>query len=394
MDNQMLPFEQKEYERRVEATRDRMRDEEIDALLIEDPANMNYLTGYDGWSFYVHQMVVITRDGDEPVWIGRGQDANGARATTWLSEENIRAYSDDHVHSPYDKHPMDFVAKVVKELGYGDQRVGVEKDAYFFTAKAYERLQQHLPEAEFVDADLLVNQVRLIKTDREIDLIREATNISEAAMQTGLDAIEEGVPESEVAADIYETLIAGTEAYGGDYPAIVPLMPSGDHTGTPHLTWSDRPFADGDPVILELAGCRHRYHSPLARTAFVGDPPQEVHETAEIVIEGLNAALDAAEPGVTAEEVEEAWRTTIAKYDLEKESRIGYSMGLGYPPDWGEHTVSLRPGDTTALEPNMVFHMIPGIWFDDFGFELSETFRVTETGAERFSDFSQELFTK
>jgi Xaa-Pro aminopeptidase len=386
-------FGSDEYEQRIARTKERMAEEELDAVFVSDPANMNYLTGYDGWSFYVHQGVVLTADRDEPVWVGREMDANGARATTTLDEESIRAYSDDHVHSPYDLHPMDFVAGVLEDLGVDDGRVGLEMDAYYFTAKSYTRLQKNLPDAEFVDATLLVNWVRVKKSEQELEYMRQAARISENAMQAGLDAIEEGVPEYEAAEAIYSALIEGTDEYGGDYPSIVPLMPSGDHTGTPHLTWTDRPFENGDPVIIELSGCRHRYHSPLARTTFVGDPPSEIRETAEIVVDGMEAALDAAEPGVTCETVEKAWRDEIAKHGVEKEDRIGYSMGLGYPPDWGEHTASLRPGDETVLEENMTFHTIPGLWFDDFGVELSETFRVTSTGAEPLADFPRTLFT-
>ena len=83
---------------------------------------------------------------------------------------------------------------------------------------------------------------------------------------------------------------------------------------------------------------------------------------------------------MTCEAVEAAWRGYIARFGLEKASRIGYSVGLGYPPDWGEHTMSLRPGDTTELEPGMAFHMICGMWMDDWGFEASETFVVTDVG--------------
>ncbi|WP_129113461.1 M24 family metallopeptidase [Halegenticoccus tardaugens] len=385
-------FDGAEYERRIAETKARMRDHGLDALIVSDPANMNYLSGYDGWSFYVHQAVVVTLDRDEPVWVGRGQDANGARATAWLSEESIRSYSDDHVHSPYDLHPMDFLAGVLSDLDVDDGRLGVEMDAYYFTAKSYTRLRENLPEAEFDDATLLVNWVRVTKSERELALMEEAARISEEAMVAGLDAIEEGVAEYEAAAAIYDTLVRGTDDYGGDYPAIVPLMPSGDHTGTPHLTWTDRRFERGDPVIIELSGCRHRYHSPLARTTFVGDPPEKLARTAEVVVEGVNATLDAVEPGITAEEVEGAWREIIARHGVEKEERIGYSMGLGYPPDWGEHTVSLRPGDETVLEENMTFHVIPGIWQDDVGFELSETFRVTANGAETLADFPRKLF--
>ena len=386
-------FPRSEYERRVERTRARLEARDLDALVVSDPANMNYLTGYDGWSFYVHQAVVLTREHDEPVWVGRDMDANGARATTWLAEPNVRAYSDDHVHSPHDRHPMDVLATVLADLDVETGRVGVEMDAAYFTARAYERLQSQLPEATLVDADLLVNWLRIEKSDREIAYMEEAARISEDAMMAGIDAIEAGVPEYEAAAAIYDRLVRGTDEYGGDYPAIVPLMPAGDHTGTPHLTWSDREFASGDPVLIELSGCRHRYHAPLARTAFVGDPPAAVEETAEIVVEGMEAALDAAEPGVTCEAVETAWRETIARYGVEKADRIGYSMGLGYPPDWGEHTASLRPGDETVLKEGMTFHVIPGLWEDAFGVELSETFRVTKTGAETLAEFPRRLFT-
>lgn len=385
-------FDSSEYDRRIARTKEQMAEEGLDAIIVSDPANMNYLTGYDGWSFYVHQGVVVTRNRDEPIWVGREMDANGARATTRLSEESIRAYSDDHVHSPVDLHPMDFFAAVLEDLGVNDGRVGLEMDAYYFTAKSYTRLQKNLPAAEFEDATLLVNWVRVKKSEQELEYMRQAARISENAMQAGLDAISEGVPEYEAARSIYTALIDGTDEYGGDYPSIVPLMPSGDNTGTPHLTWTDRKFERGDPVIIELSGCRHRYHSPLARTTFVGDPPAAIEETADIVVEGIEAALDTVEPGVTCEAVEKVWRDTIAKYDVEKEDRIGYSMGLGYPPDWGEHTASIRPGDETVLEKDMTFHMIPGLWFDDFGVELSETFCVTGTGAEPLSEFPRRLF--
>lgn len=386
-------FEQAEYERRMERTKERMRENGVETLFVTDPANMNYLSGYDGWSFYVHQGLIVSLDHDQPVWVGRQMDANGAKATVWIDHENLYPYSDDHVQSPVGKHPMDYVAHVIEEMGRGDTHIGVEMDAYYYTAKSHQRLQEKLPEATFSDATLLVSWVRVVKSEREIELIEEATQLSEAAMEAGIKAMGEGVPESTVASEIYRTLVAGTEAFGGDYPAIVPLMPSGEHTGTPHLTWSDEPFSEDDPVIVELAGCRHRYHSPLARTAVVGEVPEEMKRVSEVVVEGLNAALDRAEPGVTCEEVELAWRKSIARHGIEKEDRIGYSMGLGYPPDWGEHTASLRPGDETVLEEDMTFHMIPGIWTDELGVEISESFRVTANGAERFSSFPQKLFS-
>jgi ectoine hydrolase len=174
----------------------------------------------------------------------------------------------------------------------------------------------------------------------------------------------------------------------------VPMLPTGPGTSTPHLTWTDAPFAEGEATILELAGCYRRYHCPMARTVFLGEPPRRLAETARVTVEGLEAALDAVRPGVTCEEVEAAWRTHISRHGLEKSSRIGYPVGLAYPPDWGEHTMSLRAGDTTPLRPGMAFHMIVGMWMDDWGFEASETFIVTEDGAECLSSFPRGLAVK
>jgi len=111
--------------------------------------------------------------------------------------------------------------------------------------------------------------------------------------------------------------------------------------------------------------------------------------------EGLEVALDATRPGRTCEEVEAAWRGVIERAGYQKASRIGYPVGLGYPPDWGERTVSLRAGDTSVLTANMCFHMILGMWQDDWGYEISETLRVTEAGPpEVLTRFPRQLFVK
>ncbi|MFC7395397.1 M24 family metallopeptidase [Scopulibacillus cellulosilyticus] len=388
-----MSFGTSEYRTRIQKTKERMASEGIEVLLITDPANMNYLSGYDGWSFYVHQMLVIIIDEDQPIWIGRGQDANGAKVTTWLYHENIIPYPDDYVQSDT-KHPMDFVADILKQIGQDKRSIGVEMENYYFTAKCYEHLKKGLPNAKLKDATLLVNWVRVIKSDEEIEYMKRAARIAEKAMETGIKSIEAGVRECDVAAKIFYTQVSGTEKFGGDYPAIVPLLPSGEKTSTPHLTWTDERYKAGDTVILELAGCYKRYHSPLARTVNIGTPTDKVKALSDVVIEGLNACLDAVKPGVLCEEIEEVWRKTIEKSGIIKDSRLGYSMGLNYPPDWGEHTASIRKGDKTILEPNMTFHLIPGIWLDDYGFEASESFRVTENGCEVFAKFPRQLFIK
>lgn len=389
----MLPFEIAEFKERFGKVKESMNSRGIDVLISSDPANMNYISGYDGWSFYVPQCLIVFLNEEQPIWVGRGQDANGARLTTWLDEENIKAYTDDYVQSAV-KHPMDYVADIIKEKGQGDKTIGLEMDAYYFTAKSYKRLEMGLPNARFEDTTLLANYVRIIKSPQEIEYMKKAAKIVEKAMQVAIDSIQVGVRECDTVANIYHAQISGTEEFGGDYPAIVPLLPSGEKTSTPHLTWSDNKYKKGDTVIIELAGCYKRYHSPLARTLILEPAPEKVHDLAKVVVEGINAALNFIKPGVTTREIEAVWRKTIEKSGFKKESRIGYSMGLNYPPDWGEHTASLRPEDSTVLQPNMTFHMIPGIWLDDCGVEISESFRVTDSGCEVFANFPRKLFVK
>lgn len=388
-----LYFEIQEYKGRFEKTKQSMVDKGIEVLIVSDPANMNYLTGFDGWSFYVHQCIIVLVDQEQPIWVGRGQDANAARLTTWLNEENIKPYTDDYVQSLI-KHPMDFVSDVLRERGYDKKVIATEMDAYYYSAKCQERLVLGLPHAKFIDGTNLVNWVKIIKSDAEVGYIRKAARIVEKAMETAYNSIDEGIRQCDAAANVYHAQISGTKEYGGDYAAIVPLMPSGVRTSTPHLSWTDEPYRNGDTVILELAGCYRRYHCPLSRTMIIGEAPQKVKDLAAVVVEGLTNALNAVKPGMTCEEVERVWAKSIAKSGFIKDSRIGYSMGLNYPPDWGEHTASLRPGDKTVLQPNMTFHMIPGIWLDDCGVDISESFRVTETGCETFTSYPRRLLVK
>ncbi|TMN23792.1 M24 family metallopeptidase [Lentibacillus cibarius] len=388
-----MTFPISEFQTRLAKTKQRMVNEGVDLLIVTDPANMNYLSGYDAWSFYVHQMLIVILEDEQPIWVGRGQDASAALHTTWLDSNHIVAYGDHYVQSDI-RHPMDFVSDLLRKKKCDNKTIAVELDAYYFTARSYMQLTKGLPNATFKDGTNMVNWVRIIKSEREISYIKHAAKISEQAMQAAFDTINEGVRECDVVANISHAQISGTEDFGGDYPSIVPLLPTGDKTSASHLTWTDNRFKQGDPVIIELAGCYKRYHSPLARTAVIGSPDETMQYVSDVVIEGINTTLDAAKPGITCEELERVWRSVIEKSGIKKESRMGYSMGLNYPPDWGEHTASLRPGDRTVLEPNMTFHLIPGIWMDHMGVEISESFQVTETGCEVLADFPRDLMVK
>lgn len=389
-----MMFSQDEYDRRIRLVKAAMDRQGMEVLLVVDPANMNYLTGYDGWSFYVHQGVILSLAEDHPVWFGRQQDANGARLTTWLPDDCIHGYPDAYVQSRY-THTMRYVAGLLRDLGLADKSLGLEMDAYWFSARMYLTLQEALAETRLMDATNLVNWVKTVKSPAEIAYMRQAARICEQVMQTAIDAIAPGVKEKDAAAMVSAAQIKGTDDYGGSSPAIFPIMPSAERTSTAHLTFdADRSYAVGDVVLLELAGARYRYHAPLSRTVFLGDPPADLVRTAEGVVTGLEETLAFLGPGVTAEAVEARWREAIAHTGVVKPSRVGYSYGLNYVPDWGEHTVSLRPGDKTVLEPGMTIHFMPGIWLDSYGFECSEPVLITDRGCEAFIDFPRQLFVK
>jgi len=375
-----MTFARREYHERAARTRERMRERAIDVLVVTEPASMHYLTGYDGWSFYTPQGVVVAADG-ELLLFTRQMDANGARLTSWLGDEQILGFPEELVQQR-DRHPMQWAGAELIRRGLAGGVVALEMDSYFLSPRAYEALCASLPGTRIVDSEELVGWVRAVKSPAELELMSRAARIMERVMRVAIDAVEPGVRQCDAVAAIMAAQASGTPEAGGDYPAIVPMLPTGVGTSAPHMTWSDAPFRAGEATVLELAACHRRYHCPLARTVFLGDPPAKLTTIAAVVEEGLEAALAAVRPGATCESVEAAWRALIGRHGLEKSSRIGYSVGLGYPPDWGEHTMSLRPGDTTPLEAGMAFHMILGMWMDDWGFELSETFRVTERGAE------------
>jgi ectoine hydrolase len=386
-------FGRAEYEARIAKTRRAMAERGIELLIVTDPSNMAWLTGYDGWSFYVHQCVLLA-DGGEPLWYGRGQDANGAKRTVFMGEDQIVGYPDHYVQSA-ERHPMDHLADaVIRARGWERRRIGVEMDNYYFSAACYAALQRHLPNATFADATSLVNWQRAVKSPRELDYMRRAARIVEAMHARIFELIEPGLPKNELVAEIYRTALIGADGHGGDYPAIVPLLPSGADASAPHLTWDERPFKKDEGTFFEIAGCYRRYHCPLSRTIYLGEPPQKFREVEQAVIEGIAAALEAARPGQRCEDVEAAWRRVIARYGIEKESRCGYSIGLSYPPDWGERTMSLRPGDTSVLAAGMTFHLIPAIWQDDWGLEITESFLVTDRGAEPFCRYPRKLLAK
>jgi ectoine hydrolase len=393
-----LPFTRAEYAERLAKVRRAMDKAGIEVLFTCDPANMSWLTGYDGWSFYVHQGVIVGPDGD-PVFWGRSMDANGALRTCYMAPDDIIGYGDHFIMSTV-YHPMDDLAERIRARGWGGKTLGVELENYYYSAKAHAVLTKAMADSEIKDATALINWQRAVKSPTEILYMRRAARIVERMHNRIFEVMKPGKRKNEVAAEIYYTGIWGADdkggvSFGGDYPSIAPLMPSGKDASAAHLTWNDGYFEKGFGTFFEIAGVYRRYHAPLCRTVFLGEPPKEMLAAEEAVLEGIADGIEAARSGNTAGDVARAFYAVLEKRGIKREGRCGYPIGLSYPPDWGERTFSIRPVDETVLEPGMTFHFMPALWMEDWGLEITEPLLIRAgEPAECLADYPRKLFVK
>ena len=388
-----MSFSKAEYKDRLKKVQKSMQDKGIELLISQDTANMNYLTGYDAWSFYYAQCVLVHVNAEEPICFVRAQDAGGAYIKTYLQDENIIKYDEKYIHT-WPSHPYDYLVEIIKQKKWDKLKIGLEMDSHYFTAYCYEKIKSGLPNAKLKDSERLVNWVRLIKSNAEIKLMKSAAQISEKGMKTAIESINPGVRQCDAVAEIQKTLFNGTTEFGGEYSSIATLLPTGKGTSASHLTATQDKFVSGEATIIELSGTYKRYHAPMARTVLLGKPNQKKIDAMKATNEALEAGISVTKPGNTANDVAQKFWSVLDKYNIKKESRTGYSIGIGYPPDWGEHTLNISKNDKTILQPNVTFHMIAVMQFGDWGVEASEAIRVTENGSELFCNMSKELYIK
>ena len=386
-------FEKQEYKDRLKKVKISMQKKGIDLLVSHDPANMNYLTGYDAWSFYYAQCVLVHINEDEPICFVRAQDGGGAYIKTYLQDKNIIKYDEKYIHT-WPLHPYQYLAEIITKRKWDNLNIGLEMDSHYFTAFCYKTLKKGLPNAKLLDAERLVNWVRVVKSNEEIKLMQSAARIVENGMRAAFKSINPGVRQCDAVADIQKALFNGTDEFGGDYPSITTLLPTGKGTSASHLTATDEKFVSGDATIIEIAGAYKRYHCPMARTVLLGEKDQKKIDTMKATNEALEAGIAVTKPGNTVDDVAQKFWGVLDKYKIKKDSRTGYSIGIGYPPDWGEQTFNILKGDKTILQPNVTFHMIAVMQFGDWGVEASEAVRVTESGSELFCNLSRELHIK
>lgn len=261
----------------------------------------------------------------------------------------------------------------------------------YLPALTAEKFRKRLPDARIVGSKKAVTWVRIVKSDFEITLMKEAAAIPDAAIVRATEMIGPGVREADVIAEIAATLARGAKGKPGTgfAPPSPIFLCSSPRTGTSHIPWSEDTIRDGSQINLEITGVRHGYVAPLMRTFSVGAASDRLRCLPEAEVAGLEAALKTVRPGATWSDVAGAFYRTIEKLGFKKESRCGYSIGI----DWWEPTANLSEVDMTELKPNMTFHLMLGNWMEEeFGYVISETFRVTETDVEVLTNRPRKLF--
>jgi len=381
MANDRLGFSLDEYRRRYHAVIRKVLEHRLDALLIRSPENICYLTGYESVGYYAYHGLIISQQ--EPVLVLRKFEQPNVTETSWLAHS---VAIEDHAR------PIDVTAQTLTEMGLGSARIGIEKTAWFLSVAEYETFRDVLPRASLVDGSGLVEACRVIKSPEELDMMRKAAAIVDAAMLAGIQHCRPGTSEDEIAAAVHTAAILA----GSEYTSLPQFILSGERTSLPHGTWRSRCLHAGDAIFLETSAAKHRYSAALSRTVSLGRPTARLQALADAVRAALEAALTAIRPGVTSASVDAACRGVIERAGFGQyfRHRTAYSIGVNFPPDWGEGQIlSIRAQDDTVLEPNMTFHVVPlCLAYRELGVGMSATIRVTETGCEEFSQLPHELF--
>jgi len=354
------------FERRTRGCQERLADG--DALILFPSPNLSYLGGFDESPGERHFFLFVTPD--DAAFLAPSLYGDQLRAETWV--EDVRTWSDGD-------DPVDAVRELAADLDIGNGRVLLDETMW---ARFSMDLREALPDSEFGLATDVLSALRVRKDDAELDAIRRASEVADAAMRDVRDLGEDavGMTENDLAGFVADRL----EAHGGDGTSFATIVGSGPNAALPHHHHSEREVERGDPVVFDFGTRVDGYPSDQTRTVvFAGDPPEAYAEAHEVVRKAQQAAVDAVEPGVPCEDVDAAARDVIesAGYGDEFVHRTGHGVGL----DVHEEPY-IVDGNDRPLEPGMVFSVEPGIYrAGEWGVRIEDLVAVTDSGCERLN---------
>jgi Xaa-Pro dipeptidase len=379
-----LAFSLGEYRRRYDAVMKAMEAKGIEVMLVRTPENIAYLTGYVTPGYYGYHCLILSLD-QAPTLVVRLLEQTNVFEYSWLA---------DSVPVTDDRIPYEVTVDTLRQRGLATKRIGVEKTSFFSTIDEYENVRAKLADATLVDGSGLIEWVRVIKSPEELALMRRCAKQLDHGSKAGLDALKAGTTEDLIAAEVHRELISRGCEYGG----LPHFITSGPRITVTHSTWEGRKIAKGDPVFYELYYTKHRYSSCIMFTASDGAPNDTTMRIADASERALEAGMRALKPGVPCEEVDRALHAEFVKagFGDYHRHRAAYSLGMCFPPDWGEGQIlSLKKGEKRLVQKDMVFHMVPAAYiYRKTGAGISATLHVTENGCEPFSMYPGKYVVK
>ncbi|MDQ2701041.1 MAG: Xaa-Pro peptidase family protein [Actinomycetota bacterium] len=375
-----LAFPAEEYFRRMARVQERMADQGIDVLCCFNIASSCYLTGYDSHMAPTYQVTVLPVKG-APIFTCAELEAPVVNFHAVI--EDVRVFDWTKASDTATS-----LAELLIELGHSTDKIALElkNDENFAVGRAcdaftYMKLTELLPGADFVDGTRLVLEERLIKTEQELDYMREAGKMTWAALQASLEVTEDGVNENVIAAAAYH----GATTAGSELMSIDPMLITGPRTGLmPHIPYRRHVVNAGDLVYMEYTGTFWRYNAPSMRSAVIGTPSARQQELADVSIEVLNTIIAEARPGRSGDDVAQIagklWEKVPGSWF---HGGFGYAIGMALQPSWTEQAVYIAEGAERELEAGMCFHLpINPMYPGEFGLGFSESIVITEDGCE------------
>lgn len=339
-------------------------------------------------------MLVIVPDQD-PLLLTRAMEA-----------PTIARQTPDLIHVGYGDgdDAGDAAVRTLQGVGSGPTQIGIDLSSMFFPPEVYQQMCDSLESVEWYDTSRssstdptfrtgLVDEIRLVKSPLEVEHIRLAAAITDRSIRAGLATAAVGVNEREVAAAVYQQMVLG----GGEYPGFAPLVRSTDRLFFEHETWADRVFAPGDSVLMELSGCRFRYHAPATRMAYIATAPEKAATARQVALDALDAVTIALRPGMVTGDVYARWQEVVDEglgHGKLRRHHCGYTVGIGFPPSWvGSSTVlGIRPGGKVPIRAGMVFHILSWISDDRLGnYFVSDSVLVGERSTETLTSTRRPL---
>jgi Xaa-Pro aminopeptidase len=351
-------------QQRIRRLRDKMAEAGIGAFLVSHPINRRYVSGFTGSS----GVMLVTPD--EAVLI------TDFRYVTQAKEQAPHLSLVEHRGSIFGT-----VGEVCRKMGV--KRLAFEEEHLTFAQ--YKFLTEALDGIPATPVNGLVEELRMVKDEEELAIIRKAASIADRAFAAIVRELRPGITERQVSLRL-EMLMREMGASSSSFEIIVA---SGKRSALPHGTASDKMLEKGDLVTLDFGAYYKGYASDLTRTVVLGTPSGKQKEIYDIVLEAGNRAIQAIRPGITGKETDAVARNYIAQHGYG--DFFGHSTGHGLGMEVHEAPALSVRGDK-KLAPGMVVTVEPGIYLTDFGgVRIEDDVLVTPTGHEVLTHSPKEL---